>query len=80
MIVSPSYYGVCSDVPRLAEIAHAHGLPLVSDDAWALAYKFHPELPPFALDAGADDRQRAGHLRRGSADQSLSTLRVVADA
>jgi arginine/lysine/ornithine decarboxylase len=54
LITTPSYYGVCSDVPRLAEIAHARDLPLVSDDAWALAYKFHPELPPFALDVGAD--------------------------
>jgi arginine decarboxylase len=67
MIVSPSYYGVCSDVPRLAEIAHAHDLPLVSDDAWALAYKFHPELPPFALDAGAD-------LAIGSVHKTLSGL------
>ncbi|MFL5860959.1 MAG: aminotransferase class I/II-fold pyridoxal phosphate-dependent enzyme [Solirubrobacteraceae bacterium] len=67
MITSPSYYGVCSDVPRLAEIAHAHELPLVSDDAWALAYKFHPELPPFALDVGAD-------LAIGSVHKTLSGL------
>jgi arginine decarboxylase len=67
MIVSPSYYGVCSDVPRLAEIAHAHDLPLVSDDAWALVYKFHPELPAFSLDAGAD-------LAIGSVHKTLSGL------
>jgi arginine decarboxylase len=67
MIVSPSYYGVCSDVPRLAEIAHEHDLPLVSDDAWALAYKFHSELPPFALDVGAD-------LAIGSVHKTLSGL------
>jgi arginine/lysine/ornithine decarboxylase len=67
MIVSPSYYGVCSDVPRLAEIAHNHDLPLVSDDAWALAYKFHPELPPFALDVGAD-------IAIGSVHKTLSGL------
>jgi hypothetical protein len=67
MIVSPTYYGVCSDVPGLAKIAHARDLPLVSDDAWALAYKFHPELPPFALDAGAD-------LAIGSVHKTLSGL------
>jgi arginine/lysine/ornithine decarboxylase len=67
MIVSPSYYGVCSDVPRIAEIAHQHDLPLVSDDAWALAYKFHPELPAFALDVGAD-------LAIGSVHKTLSGL------
>ncbi|WP_081685626.1 aminotransferase class I/II-fold pyridoxal phosphate-dependent enzyme [Candidatus Solirubrobacter pratensis] len=67
MIVSPSYYGVCSRVPDIAEIAHGHGIPLVSDDAWALAYKFHPELPEFALDAGAD-------LAIGSVHKTLSGL------
>ncbi|MFL5863639.1 MAG: aminotransferase class I/II-fold pyridoxal phosphate-dependent enzyme, partial [Solirubrobacteraceae bacterium] len=67
MITTPSYYGVCSDVPRLADIAHERELPLVSDDAWALAYKFHPELPPFALEAGAD-------LAIGSVHKTLSGL------
>jgi arginine/lysine/ornithine decarboxylase len=67
LIVTPSYYGVCSNVPELAEIAHAHDIPLVSDDAWALIYKFHPELPPFALDAGAD-------LAIGSVHKTLSAL------
>src|SRR3954451_15190050 len=66
-LVSPSYYGACSDVPRIAEIAHDAGLPLVTDDAWALAYKFHPELPPFALDVGAD-------LAIGSVHKTLSAL------
>ncbi len=67
MITTPSYYGVCSDVPRLAEIAHGHGIPLVTDDAWALAYKFHDELPGFALDAGSD-------LAIGSVHKTLSGL------
>jgi arginine/lysine/ornithine decarboxylase len=66
-LVTPSYYGVCSDVPRLAEISHQRGLPLICDDAWALAYKFHPELPPFALDVGAD-------LAIGSCHKTLSGL------
>jgi arginine decarboxylase len=67
MVATPSYYGVCSDVPRLAEVAHARGIPLVCDDAWALAYKFHPELPAFALDVGAD-------LAIGSVHKTLSGL------
>jgi arginine/lysine/ornithine decarboxylase len=67
LIVSPSYYGVCSNLEALSAIAHNHGLPLVSDDAWALAYKFHPELPGFALDVGAD-------LAIGSVHKTLSGL------
>jgi arginine/lysine/ornithine decarboxylase len=67
MIATPTYYGVCSDVPAIAELVHAHDLPLVCDDAWALAYKFHPELPPFALDVGAD-------IAIGSVHKTLSGL------
>jgi arginine decarboxylase len=67
LLVSPSYYGVCSHVPEIAQVAHDHGIPLVSDDAWALAYKFHPELPPFALDVGAD-------IAIGSVHKTLSGM------
>lgn len=32
-ITSPTYYGVCSDVKRIAEICHAHGAKLLVDGA-----------------------------------------------
>jgi arginine/lysine/ornithine decarboxylase len=35
-VTSPSYNGFCADVPGLAALAHAAGLPLVVDQAWAL--------------------------------------------
>ncbi len=41
MIVTPSYYGVCSDVPRLAEIAHDRELPFVSDEILTRASAWH---------------------------------------
>jgi arginine decarboxylase len=67
MIFSPSYYGVSADVKALAEVAHAHDLPLLTDDAWGLDYGFCSRLPPSALASGAD-------LAIGSVHKTLSGL------
>ena len=50
----PSYVGTVGDVAGLAEAAHAHGVPLVVDAAWAAHFGFHPDLPRHALQLGAD--------------------------
>ena len=36
MVFTPTYYGVSSDVRGLADVAHAHDVPLITDDAWGL--------------------------------------------
>ena len=50
----PSYVGTVGDIAGLATAAHAHGIPLVVDAAWAAHFGFHPALPPHALELGAD--------------------------
>ena len=54
LVVSPTYYGVTCDLRRIADIAHAHGKPLLVDEAWGPHFAFHPDLPESALSAGAD--------------------------
>ena len=54
MLVEPSYVGGVSDVAAHAELAHAHGIPLAVDAAWGAHLGFHPDLPPHAIQAGAD--------------------------
>ena len=54
MLVEPSYVGGVSDVAAHAELAHAHGIPLAVDAAWGAHLGFHPDLPPHAMQAGAD--------------------------
>jgi lysine decarboxylase len=54
LIVSPTYYGACSDVAGIAEVAHQHGVPLLVDEAWGPHFPFHPDLPAHALSQGAD--------------------------
>jgi arginine decarboxylase len=45
---------VVSPVARIAEIAHARGIPLICDQAWAGHFGFHPGVPASALALGAD--------------------------
>src|SRR3954447_15650122 len=54
IMFTPTYYGVSADVKSLAQTAHRHGLPLVTDDAWGLDYSFCSRLPAAAIESGAD--------------------------
>jgi hypothetical protein len=49
----PSYVGTVSDLAGHAAAAHAAGVPLIVDAAWAAHLGFHPELPRHAIAAGA---------------------------
>jgi arginine decarboxylase len=54
LLVEPSWLGVVSPVARIAELAHARGIPLICDQAWAGHFGFHPDVPASALALGAD--------------------------
>lgn len=45
LLVSPTYFGVLSDVAAVARIAHAHGVPLIVDEAHGAHLGRHPSLP-----------------------------------
>jgi arginine decarboxylase len=69
-IVSPTYFGAVADVASLAEVAHAHGIPLVVDESWGAHLAFHPDLPAHALALGADLVVSSTHKVVGSLTQS----------
>ncbi len=54
VVVSPSYFGVTSDIAALARVCHARGRPLIVDAAWGAAYGFSRRLPDSPLKHGAD--------------------------
>ena len=54
LLVEPSWLGVVSHVAAIAELAHARGIPLICDQAWAGHFGFHPDIPASALALGAD--------------------------
>ena len=57
----PSYVGTVGDLAGHATAAHAAGVPLIVDAAWAAHFGFHPRLPAHALAAGADAMVVSAH-------------------
>lgn len=54
LVGDPSYIGTIGDVAGLAYAAHAAGVPLIVDGAWAAHFGFHSAYSPHALALGAD--------------------------
>jgi lysine decarboxylase len=73
-LVSPTYAGVCSDLPALVDVAHDAGVPVFVDEAWGPHLPFHPWLPTDALTAGADAVVTSTHKLVGSLSQSAVLL------
>ena len=69
-VVSPTYFGAVADIAALAEVAHAHGVPLIVDEAWGAHLAFHHALPRHALSLGADLVVSSTHKIVGSLTQA----------
>lgn len=54
LVTSPTPYGSCADLRGIAEVCHRRSRPLNVDEAWGAHLPFHPDLPSWAMDAGAD--------------------------
>ncbi|QXJ23308.1 ornithine decarboxylase [Actinomadura graeca] len=54
LVTSPTPYGTCADLAAIAAECHRRGRPLIVDEAWGAHLPFHPDLPAWAMDAGAD--------------------------
>ncbi|MEU6355503.1 aminotransferase class I/II-fold pyridoxal phosphate-dependent enzyme [Streptomyces sp. NPDC047072] len=54
LVTSPTPYGTCAALGDLAEVCHRRSVPLIVDEAWGAHLPFHPDLPSWAMDAGAD--------------------------
>ena len=78
LVVSPTYFGACADIAGLAAVAHERDLPLVVDEAWGAHLHFHRDLPPAALESGADVVVSSTHKTVGSLTQA-SMLHVGSD-
>lgn len=74
-LVSPSYYGICSDLERIAEICHEYNAMLLVDEAHGGHVYFNESLPQGAMQAGADMCVQSMHKVTGALTQS-SVLHV----
>ncbi|MEV5934436.1 ornithine decarboxylase [Streptomyces sp. NPDC052079] len=54
LVTSPTPYGSTAALEAIAQVCHRRSLPLIVDEAWGAHLPFHPDLPSWAMDAGAD--------------------------
>jgi arginine/lysine/ornithine decarboxylase len=74
VLVSPTYYGVTSDIAALADLCHDRGIPLICDAAWGGAFAFSERLPHDALTKGADIAIYSLHKTMGALTQGSAIL------
>ena len=70
MLTSPTFYGIASDLEKLAEICHRHNALLLVDEAHGAHFNFSDRLPKTALLSGADMAAQSIHKTLGSMTQS----------
>lgn len=70
ILTSPNYYGFSAYIKEFIDITHRYNLPILVDEAHGAHYPFHPQLPPSAIEYGADLVLHSTHKTLGSFTQS----------
>ena len=74
LVNNPTYYGICSDLKSIVELAHAHGMYCLADEAHGTHFYFGENMPISAMAAGADMAAVSMHKSGGSLTQSSLLL------
>lgn len=74
LVNNPTYYGICSDIKKIVEIAHGHGMLVLADEAHGTHFYFGENMPVSAMAAGADMASVSMHKSGGSLTQSSFLL------
>ena len=69
LIINPTYYGVSTDIKKIADIVHEYDIPLIVDEAHGPHLNFNDRLPMSAMEAGADICAQSTHKIIGSLTQ-----------
>ena len=74
LVNNPTYYGICSNLKKIVEVAHAHGMYVLVDEAHGTHFYFGENMPISAMEAGADMAAVSMHKTGGSLTQSSFLL------
>ena len=74
IITSPTYYGICSPIDKLSELAHENGMVLLVDAAHGSHFAFSDRLPDVPVSAGADMCVMSLHKTLGAPTQTALLL------
>jgi arginine decarboxylase len=71
---NPTYYGVCSDLRTITELAHKANMAVLVDEAHGTHFYFGEDMPIPAMKVGADMAAVSMHKTGGSLTQSSILL------
>ena len=74
LVNNPTYYGICSDLKAIVDMAHANGMLCLVDEAHGTHFYFGEGMPVSAMAAGADLSAVSMHKSGGSLTQSSFLL------
>lgn len=74
LVNNPTYYGICSDLKEIVQLAHDHNMYCLADEAHGTHLYFGEGLPISAMAAGADMAAVSMHKSGGSLTQSSLLL------
>ena len=74
LVNNPTYYGICSDLKAIVDMAHKAGMLCLADEAHGTHFYFGDNLPISAMAAGADMASVSMHKSGGSLTQSSFLL------
>nr|WP_302597931.1 aminotransferase class I/II-fold pyridoxal phosphate-dependent enzyme [uncultured Cellulosilyticum sp.] len=74
LVNNPTYYGICSPLKAITELAHEHGMLVLADEAHGTHFYFNEALPASAMSVGADMAAVSMHKTGGSLTQSSFLL------
>ncbi|WP_050614038.1 aminotransferase class I/II-fold pyridoxal phosphate-dependent enzyme [Bacillus testis] len=74
LVNNPTYYGICSDLRSIVQLAHKHHMLVLVDEAHGTHLYFGENLPISAMAAGADMASVSMHKSGGSLTQSSFLL------
>ena len=74
LINNPTYYGICSNLQAITDLAHRHGMLVLVDEAHGTHLYFSDDLPASAMSVGADMAAVSMHKSGGSLTQSSLLL------
>jgi len=74
LINNPTYYGICSNLKAITELAHKHKMLVLADEAHGTHFYFGKNFPIASMKAGADMAAVSMHKSGGSLTQSSFLL------
>lgn len=70
ILTSPTYFGTASDLVSIVDLAHKNNIVVIVDEAHGAHLAFHSDLPPSAVQVGADLIIHSAHKMLASFTQS----------